>query len=151
MAFTVRAYEHRDADGILRLYRLAGSWFEDVEVTRDFIVASSERPDFRFQVAEDGKSMVGFIGALYFKAVGRAELGPIAVDESIRCIGVGSALVASMMRFLSVEGIRRVTVKVKSENKAAIGFFIGKGFSHDAYLRRYTLKGEDVVELTASL
>lgn len=149
MPVTTRYYEHRDADGVLRLYRGAGSWFEDVEVTRDFIVSSSERPDFRFIVAEDSGALAGFIGALYYKGVGRAEMGPIAVEGSKRTRGVGSALVESMMRFLSLQGIRRVTVKVKAENRAAVSFFLSQGFGHEAYLRRYTLKGEDVTEMVA--
>jgi len=151
MPLTTRHYEHRDADAVLRLYREAATWFEDVEVTRDFIVSSSERTDFRFIVAEDAGTLVGFIGALYYKGVGRAELGPIAVEGSKRSNGVGSALVKSMHRFLSGQGIARVTVKVKAGNKAAISFFLGQGFGHEAYLRRYTLKGEDVAELVAHI
>jgi ribosomal protein S18 acetylase RimI-like enzyme len=151
MSVTVRFYEHGDADSVLQIYRSVGTWFEDVDVTKDFIVSSSERPDFRFIVAEDSGKVVGFIGALYFTVVGRAELGPIGVREADRSQGVGSMLCDAMLAFLKKNGVRRVVVKVKAENKAALSFFLRKGFSHGAYLRRYTLKGEDAIELVSRL
>ncbi len=147
----IRSFRASDADAILSLYRSVGLWFEDVGVNRDFILASSRRPDFRFMVAEEGGEVVGFAGALFFTAVARAELGPVGVGERRRRSGVGSALTEAMLDFLRGEGIRRVVVKVKAGNTKAVRFFMGQGFAHDAYLRKYTLKGEDVVQLVRYL
>jgi ribosomal protein S18 acetylase RimI-like enzyme len=145
----VRPFEHGDADAVLRLYQSVGVWFEDVEVTREYIISSSERPDFRFMVAVEVGTVVGFIGALYYTLVGRAEIGPVGVDPGQRGIGIGGALMEAMTQFLVENGIKRAYVKVKGENVAAISFFMGLGFSHEAYLRGYTLNGEDVVQLVS--
>jgi len=147
MAVRVRPFEHSDVDDIVRLYRSSGEWFEEIGVNRDFIVASSQRPDFRYMVAVDGREVVGFIGALYFKAVGRAELGPVGVDESRRGSGVGKALADAMLGFLGENGVRLVTVKVKARNGRAQRFFLSQGFAYEAYLRGYTLDGGDVVQM----
>ncbi len=149
MALRLRFFEQDDAEGILRLYRAAGDWFEEVDVSMDFIIASSERPDFRFIVAEDGGRLVGFIGALYYDAVGRAEIGPVGVDEEARGEGVGGMLVDGIIRFLRDRGVRRAHVKVKSGNDRAQSFFLSKGFSYEARLRGYTIRGDDVVQMVA--
>lgn len=149
MALRLRFFEQDDAEGILRLYKAAGDWFEEVEVSRDFIIASSERPDFRFIVAEDGGRLVGFIGALYYDAVGRAEIGPVGVDEEARGEGVGGLLVDRIILFLREKGVRRAHVKVKSDNNRAQSFFLSKGFSYEAVLRGYTISGDDVVQMVA--
>jgi [ribosomal protein S18]-alanine N-acetyltransferase len=128
-----------------------GIWFEDVEVTREYILSSSERDDFRFLVAEDGGDVIGFIGALFYKVVGRAEIGPVAVDSNRRGIGIGHSLLEDMTNFLSENGIKRVYVKVKAENDTAISFFLGMGYSYEAYLREYTLNGDDVVQLMRNI
>jgi [ribosomal protein S18]-alanine N-acetyltransferase len=151
MVLKVRSIEQSDVDEVLRLYRSVGEWFEDIEVTRDYIISSSQRPDFRFMVAEDGGRVVGFIGALFFPLVGRAEIGPISVDSTRRGAGIGGAMMMAMVTFLTDEGIKRVYVKVKEGNAKAISFFIGMGFSYEAYLRNYTLDGESVVQLVRIL
>jgi ribosomal protein S18 acetylase RimI-like enzyme len=147
MPARVRPFVHGDADAVLRLYASVGEWFEDVGVNKEFIVSSSMRPDFRYMVAEDAGEVVGFIGALYFGAVGRAELGPVGVDENQRGAGVGAALMQAILGFLCEAGVRRVTVKVKACNENAVAFFLRQGFAYEAILRGYTLKGEDVVQL----
>ena len=151
MSISVRFFEQADAEGILGIYRKAGMWFEDINIGKGFIVSSAERTDFRFLVAQEGLEVVGFIGCLYFESVGRAELGPIGVEPKFRGAGVGKALAAGMLSFLSERGIRRVSVKVKAANGGALSFFLGLGFRHEAYLREYTLAGEDVTQLVLHL
>jgi len=151
MSASVRWFEHRDAPDLLCLYESVWRWFEEAEVSTEFIVKSSQRPDFRYLVAEDEGTVVGFCGALYFKAVGRAEYGPVAVAEGYRGAGVGSKLTDAMLGFLCENGVKRVVAKVKHSNDSAKSFFIKKGFSYEAYLRRYTLKAEDIVQMVRYL
>ena len=151
MPVRVRFFQQSDAEDILRLYRSVGVWFEEVEVNTDFILSSAQRPDFRFMVAVDGGVVVGFLGSLYFENVGRAELGPLGVDAGSQGAGVGGALVESMLSFLSAKGVRRVIVKIKASNTGAQRFFLKQGFMYEAYLRDYTVKNEDVVQLARSL
>ena len=151
MAAEIRFFEEADAPALLALYKSAGHWFEDVDVNLEFILSSSQRPDFRFIVAEESGKLGGFVGALYFPLVGRAELGPIAVAEDLRGKGVGGMLKRAMAEYLAEKGIKRVYVKVKASNQQAIRFFLGEGFRHEAYLRNHTLQGEDVLQMTADL
>ncbi|MFH1055499.1 MAG: GNAT family N-acetyltransferase [Candidatus Altiarchaeota archaeon] len=147
----VRFFEHSDADGVVGIYQKFGTWFEDIGVNREFILSSAARPDFRFLVAEVDGTLLGFIGCLYQTAVGRAELGPLGVDEAYQGYGIGSALREAMFRFLKENGIRRVFVKVKANNSKAVNFFLKEGFNYEAYLRGYTMEGEDVVQMNANV
>jgi ribosomal protein S18 acetylase RimI-like enzyme len=147
----IRFFEHADAPAVLKLYQSSGQWFEDIGVNQDFIISSSQRPDFRFIVADGDGTISGFIGAQYFPLVKRAELGPIGVLEGRRGAGTGSALVKAMLGFLAENGIKRVHVKVKAANGVAISFFLSQGFSYEAYYRKYTLDGEDAAQLSIEI
>jgi len=148
MVVSVRAFEPSDVEDILRIYQSFGVWFEDIGVNRDFIISSTERPDFRLLVAQDGGGVIGFVGCLYYTSVRRGELGPIGVDLSRQGEGVGSILMDAIMGFLNEAKISKVIVKVKASNQNAINFFLSRGLFFEAYLRGYTKKGEDIVQMS---
>lgn len=143
----VRGFKAGDAGEIVRLHKNSGEWFEDLPVDEDFINAASFRDDFRFFIAESEGTVVGFAGALLFLHVGRAELGPICVDEIYRKKGVGSNLVGETLSYLQRLNVRRVIVKVKSGNQKAQEFFKSCGFQTEAKLEKYTVKGEDIIQM----
>jgi ribosomal protein S18 acetylase RimI-like enzyme len=147
----VRDYVQDDSQAIVQLYREVGSWFEDIEMTPELITSSAARPDFKFFVADDADGVMGFVGCLYFEAVGRAELGPIAVASKKQGLGVGRALIRRMLAYLLGQGIKRVHIMTKSTNTPGISFFMKNGFCHEAYLRDYTLNGEDAVRMVIRL
>ena len=142
----VRPFEARDAGEIVRIHRLSSAWFEERDITREFVLSASARPDFRFFVAEDGGRVVGFCGVLYYENVGRAEVGPISVDPAFNGKGAGSTLVEYVMRFLTGEKIHRAVARVKDENTRAKEFFTKNGFTQEAHLKRFTRAGEDAVQ-----
>lgn len=144
-------FEQDYAQHIFEIYSTALSNFEKFEVTPKFITDCAARNDFMYKIALVGGKPAGFCGALSFQAVGRAELGPIVVSESYRNMGVGSGLVNEVIKHLKKNQIRRVSVFVKARNKSALQFFQKKGFSYDAFLRSYTLDGEDVVLMSANI
>ncbi len=144
---TLRAFYPSDSDKVFNLYLAENTWFEDIQVSREYILECSQRSDFRFFVAEEGQTVVGFMGVLYFPNVGRAEVGPIVVSEKRRRNGVGAALTAETLSFVAENGIRRAVAKVKKDNVGAVSFFLRCGFSVEAVLRNYTQKGEDAVQL----
>jgi [ribosomal protein S18]-alanine N-acetyltransferase len=148
---TLRDFYPSDADKVLKLYLAENTWFEDIQVSREYILECSQRADFRFFIAEEGQKVVGFMGVLYFQNVGRAEVGPIVVSEKRRRNGVGASLTAKTLSFVAEKGIRRAVAKVKKDNLGAVSFFLRCGFSMEAVLRNYTQKGEDVVQLVHHL
>jgi len=143
----VRWFLPEDAEAVVRIHKGNIEWFEEEGISREFVLESAQRSDFRLMVAEEGGEVVGFAGVLFFTAVGRAELGPIGILPEHHNNGVGGLLVESMLEFLKGEGVHRVVVHVKTANVKAAKFFLNCGFTFEANLRRYTKKGEDVVQL----
>ena len=146
MLASIRGFRAEDSERVVTLYKNSNEWFENVEVTREFIMQASMRPDFRFHVAEAEGEVIGFIGALFYESVGRAEVGPVCVDEKFREQGIGKMLVEKSLDLLKDNRIFRVTARVKAGNDNANAFFSSLGFEEEAVLRNYTKEGEDVTQ-----
>ncbi|MBU0761914.1 MAG: GNAT family N-acetyltransferase [Candidatus Altiarchaeota archaeon] len=143
----VREFASSDVDGVLELYLSEDTWFEDIGVSKEYILECSRRQDFKFIVAEEENRLIGFIGFLFFTNVGRCEVGPIVVSRKKRNEGVGRLLVSEALKFLAGKGMKRAVVRIKAANPSATSFFMKCGFAFEAYLRHYTSQGEDVVQL----
>lgn len=147
----IRQFETADAGGIVELHSQFKHWFEEPEVTLDYVIGCSLRPDFRFYVAVNDSILVGYAGVLFHQNAGRAEVGPVCVSDGFRNMGVGSRLLDEAIGFLRERSVHRVTAKVKSGNNDGVGFFEMNGFKKEAVLKRYTKKGEDAVQLVRFL
>ncbi len=130
----IRGFRAEDAGEISRLYTADIDFFESFEITPEFILEVSQRPDFRFFVADSGVGVVGFAGVRFYESVGRAELGPIVVADNARHSGVGEKLVGRVLEFLAMQNLHRVVVIVKESNIAAKQFFGVCGFSHECVM-----------------
>ena len=144
---TVRWFRPEDADAVAALQAESNEWFEETELSKEFITECSQRPDFRFMVAEYQGQVVGFAGTLFFPAVGRAELGPIGIKQALQNHGIGGELIHGILAFLRTLGVHRTIAHVKASNLNAIKFFLNNNFVFEAYLREYTRKREDVIQL----
>jgi ribosomal protein S18 acetylase RimI-like enzyme len=142
----IRAYLPGDAAHIVRLHSLSEDAFEELDITEEFIDYIARRDDFRFFVASVEGSIVGFCGVLYYPAVGRAEIGPIAVDDAYRRIAIGRELYDSAEVYLKNRDVRRIISKVKASNVSAVSFFSSLGFVREGFFVGYTRRGEDVVQ-----
>ncbi len=142
----IRDFTPSDVDSLLGIHEQSAGYFEDLGINREFILNISQRGDFRFLVAELDGEVVGFIGVLYYSNVGRGEIGPVCVDKSLRGRGFGSQLLEKAVTFLRGEGVSRVIARVKEGNTGGLKFFEGNGFQQEGFFKRYTLKGEDVVQ-----
>jgi ribosomal protein S18 acetylase RimI-like enzyme len=147
----IRGFDACDASGIVKLHQKYNHWFEETELSVEYVMQCSVRHDFRFFVAECGGVIVGFSGVLFYESVGRAEVGPICISEAYRRKGVGSKLLEAVTSFLSQKSIHRLVARVKSENKLGVEFFVKNGFAREAVLQKYTKKGESVVQLVKFL
>ncbi|RLI91016.1 MAG: hypothetical protein DRO89_04790 [Candidatus Altiarchaeales archaeon] len=144
---TIREFNRNDAKDIVKLHSESSENFEEQEITEDFILNIANRNDFRFFIITLSGKVIGFIGVLFHVNVGRAEIGPICIRSIHRGRGIGTRLLNHAMEFLRQRGIRRVIVRIKSENTGALRFFRKNGFIEEGYFREYTRKGEDVIQL----
>lgn len=147
----IRGFEERDAADTVRLHKENSRYFEEIDVTREFIINLSRRSDFKFFVALLNGKLVGFMGVLYHPNVGRGEIGPLGVSTILKNRGIGTKLLNHGIPFLKQNHIKRVIAKVKSSNRAGLEFFLKHGFNKEAYFENYTLEGEDVIQLVRFL
>ena len=144
--FSVREFRCEDAVEIVRLHKESEQFFEEMDIDEEFILNLARRADFRFFVASIDCRIAGFCGVLFFPNVGRAEIGPIAVDVRCRNRDVATQLFAETTRFLKENGVRRLIARVKADNSNAESFFLRMGFEKEGFFRQYTKKGEDVTQ-----
>jgi len=144
---SIREFRLGDAEAIVRLHSESQEFFEEMDVTKEFIQAIAERADYRFFIAEKLGELVGFSGVLYHPSLLRAEIGPIAVSKKRRNQGIGRALYEECVGFVKAQGIRRLIAKVKAGNGNALEFFEHAGFAREGFFQEYTKGGEDVIQL----
>lgn len=140
-------FKEKDAIDIVRLHKENSVYFEEMDVTQEFIVNLSRRCDFKLFVASLNNRLVGFMGVLYHPGVGRGEIGPIGASMIFRNHGIGTKLLNCGISFLKQNHIKRVIVRVKSDNEVGLKFFLKHGFTKEAYFGNYTLAGEEVIQL----
>jgi RimJ/RimL family protein N-acetyltransferase len=145
-AIKIREYRHADSPEMVALHNSSEEFFEEAQVTPEFIQSISQRDDYRFFVAEKDNKVVGYCGVLFYQNHGRAEIGPILVSSEHRKQDFGSMLLTNVLEFLKERGIHRVIARVKSANPDAQKFFITAGFEEEGYFKKYTKKCEDVYQ-----
>ncbi|MEZ4937845.1 MAG: GNAT family N-acetyltransferase [Crocinitomicaceae bacterium] len=72
-----------------------------------------------------------------------AEIGLIAVDQSMRGKGIGSKLIASAEHYLTKEGISTIKVPTQLDNKPACDFYTKVGFKKDSLTYIYHIDRYD--------
>jgi ribosomal protein S18 acetylase RimI-like enzyme len=168
MNVKIREFKPEDTRAILEIHQENEMFFEDIEISEEFILHISNRSDFKIFVADDfsysqssqnsqnsqnspRENVVGFVGVLFHPKVGRAEIGPIVVKRECRNQNIGKQLISFTLEFLKNQHIHRVVSKVKTRNVDAIKFFNHLGFNQEAKLKNYTKKKEDVMQLVKFL
>lgn len=91
----------------------------------------------------EGDTVLGGINVVRKKRRLRhvAYLGSLAVRPDRSRQGVGRAIMATVLKLLEAEGIRRVEILVASDNAGGIGFFESLGFEIEGTLRNYFSRG----------
>ena len=93
-------------------------------------------------VEADGR-VAGYLLAV--RAADQAEVLSVAVDPDWRQRGLGRALLEACLRSLGAEGVRRLTLEVRSGNSAARALYAGCGLAPVGRRPRYYGDGEDAV------
>ena len=144
---TVRNFRPGDEQRVSEIHSENSQHFEEDHLPPAFIAETAGRSDFHILISEVDGKITGFCGMYYRRNVGRAEIGPLAVDRHSRREKTGERLLESALEFLRQAGIHRVTAVVKTGNHEAIKFFTRNHFREEAVLEKYTRRMEDAVQL----
>lgn len=127
------------------VYEIAQDSFKDPYPLRLLRHIRDTNPE-GFLVAEIGGEIVGYlIGVLRWGDIG--HILAIAVDESYRREGVGSALMINVLDRLKRKGASRVKLEVRASNELAQKFYDKMGFESREMVPAYYSDGEAAISM----
>lgn len=88
-----------------------------------------------FVARNESEEVVGYVNAT--AVIDEAEVGNIAVVESMRRRGVGKALMEKLLATLTARGVKRVFLCVDKKNISAIALYEKFGFAPMRERKRY--------------
>lgn len=142
----VREVEPED---LFSVYRIAQVSFKDPYPLKLLRHIYETNPD-GFLVAEVDESVVGYlIGIVRWGNVG--HILAIAVDESFRRNGVGSALMINAFNRLKEHGASSVELEARVSNEEAQNFYDELGFESREIVPDYYSDGEAAVSMVYDL
>jgi ribosomal-protein-alanine N-acetyltransferase len=147
MPIRIRPYEAHDFSA---LYKLDQSCFvPGISYSKWVLQYYLRLPGVECQVAEDGKSIVGFV-------LGEANppLGHIItldIAESHRRAGIGSLLLNELEKNFTFRGVKSVLLETAVDNESGIAFWERHGYCTEAVLKRYYLGKTDAYEMRKKL
>lgn len=130
----------RDLEEVLQLESRAfrSPW------TRGMFLVELEANSGRYLVARAGEELAGYGGIRVF--VDEAHLMTLAVREDMRRRGIGTVLLAALMKEAARMGGRLMTLEVRRSNLPAISLYEGFGFRVVGVRRGYYGEsGEDAL------
>jgi ribosomal-protein-alanine N-acetyltransferase len=108
------------------------------------------RPWSRLWVArEDGVGVVAFVVAWH--VVDELHVLNIATRSDRRRCGIGRSLMAALLEYGRLRGVRHLLLEVRRSNRPAIALYRGVGFFAMGVRRRYYADDEDAVEMVLTL
>lgn len=129
-----------DLEEVLQLERKAfrSPW------TRGMFLVELEANSSRYLVARVGEELAGYGGIRVF--IDEAHLMTLAVREDVRRRGIGTVLLAALMKEAARMGGRLMTLEVRMSNLPAISLYEGFGFRVVGVRRGYYREsGEDAL------
>lgn len=140
----IRNFEISDAPEVVRIHNKYIENFE-FKLTEDFIINACSKESFKMFVFCDSK-VLGFAGFL-FLGLGRAEIGPVAIDSPYRRQKIGESLMTAAINFMRQRSVKRVISKIKSSNTESIKFFMSLGFTPEGIFENYTPENETIIQM----
>lgn len=99
------------------------------------IASELENPLALWLVAVEGDSVLGYVGAQ--SVLGEADMMNLAVSPGVRRQGIGQALVKELIRLLTREEVRSLTLEVRASNTPAAALYEKLGFRQVGLRPRY--------------
>lgn len=133
------------SEDLRSVHRIAQDSFKDPYPLRLLRHIHNTHPK-GFLVAEIGGEIVGYlIGIVRWGNIGHVLA--IAVDESYRREGVGSALMINALDRLKRNGASRIKLEVRASNKTAQEFYDSLGFESREVIPTYYSDGEAAISV----
>ncbi|MGI6725985.1 MAG: ribosomal protein S18-alanine N-acetyltransferase [Christensenellales bacterium] len=106
--------------------RLEAAGFSLPWTLADFEYEMRSNPVARYVVAEQDGRLLGFAGAhMIFE---ESHVTNVVVDETVRGLGIGRALMQSLMQYAANLGGKYMTLEVRASNQPAINLYKSLGF-----------------------
>ena len=145
--WTIRQYEGRD---FAALYKLDQACFPvGIAYSKWSLQYFLNLPAADCLVAEEGKSIVGFI--LAEKHPPLAHIITLDVAPGSRRSGLGSYLLAEMEKHFRFHEVKSVLLETAVDNESGIAFWERHGYRTEAVLKRYYLGKVDAYEMRKRL
>jgi ribosomal-protein-alanine N-acetyltransferase len=147
--FRIRNFKASDLPAVLKIAQFC---FTEGYSASQFMQLYEAYPDYFIVVenVKDGnKAVIGFIICV-IPAPTQARILLLAVNQSYRRKGVGSALLTALLQRLNVN-ITKITLEVKTGNLEAIQMYVGFGFNVTSLLPRYYKDNQNAYVMEKSL
>ncbi len=137
----------RDAepDDLQAIYKIAQNSFKDPYPLRLLKHIHSTDPEGFLKAEIKGKIVGYIIGIIRWGNMG--HILAIAVDESHRREGIGSALIMNALNRLDENGANRAKLEVRVSNDPAINFYKKIGFEAQKTVPGYYSDGEAAISM----
>lgn len=86
-------------------------------------------PHTTYVVAEDGGAIFGYAGLSKLASATSADIQTIAVSDSHRGLGIGRALMNSLLEFASKQGAKEVLLEVREDKPTPQNLYKSLGFA----------------------
>lgn len=138
--YTIRRMTIADVDGVaaVEAATFPTPW------SRDAFVSEMKNVAARYLVAEKDGRVIGYAGAWII--LDESHITNIAVLKEERGQGIGRALTAGLMQYLSNLGAAYATLEVRKSNEVAQNLYVSLGFIKLGVRKRYYEdNGEDAL------
>lgn len=150
-SFIIRRAELSDADAVHKILQTAFRDYAEVTGQSRLEALNETQADVARQIEEKPVYVAeidgGIVGTVRLEITGsRAYLSRFAVSSDARNLGIGKSLMNVVDKYLSANGVNRVTLHTASRHLALVRFYYGRGFYTEAietdrgYLRARMVK-----------
>lgn len=142
----LRSWKYED---ILKIAEMEKECFPLEPWSFQTLASSFDGENFCGVIAEDGGEIIGYGGITL--AVDTADIDNVAVAEPYRRGGVGTAVIAELLRIAAEHGAKKVFLEVRVSNSAAMAVYLKSGFKGVYARSRYYSDGEDCLVMVKYL
>lgn len=135
---TVRRMTLEDIDRIVEIETMS---FHTPWTRENFQFELTENRCAVYMVGEVDGNVAGYGGM--WKMVDEGHITNIAVDPKYRCMGVGDAILNTLVKYASENGIAAMTLEVRTQNKPARSLYSKHGFTDKAIRKGYYTNPDD--------
>jgi ribosomal-protein-alanine N-acetyltransferase len=103
-----------------------------------------------FLVALNNEMIIGFLIGIR-TTPNTARILMLAIEDSHRKQGIGSALLEQFIREMKQQNVTRVELEVRTSNKSALRFYQSRGFLLQDTLQQFYQNGENAYSMRKEL